>query len=171
MKKDYLIVAEILKNRRLEKGLSIRKVAMLVQISNTELSRIEDGERENYNLKTLIKLCKVLEIDFVGLLKIAGYFDDEELKNYEVVVTKTTEKRFEVNAPNEEKALEIISDYVFDNKILELNPDETIDFVAEEIEEDFEEELEESDDEFEENNDCKNCEFYCHICGECTFGE
>ena len=22
-----------------------------------------------------------------------------------------------------------------------------------------------------ENGDCKNCEYYCHICGECTFGE
>lgn len=175
MKKDYLIVAEILRNRRIEKGFSLRKVALAINISHTEITRIENGERENINMRTLIKLCKFLDIDFIRLLEVAGYFEDEIEKTYEVVVTKTTEKVFKVNAKDEEKALNIISNYVFDNHIIELNSDDKIDFTAEEIEEDFEEdfeeEIDEDDEECDENCDCKNCEYYCHICGECTFGE
>lgn len=175
MKKDYLIVAEILKNRRIEKGLTLRQLDVCTGISYAEISKIERGERENINIRNLIKLCKFLEIDFIRLLEVAGYFDEEVRKIYEVNVTKTTEKVYKVSAENEEKALEIITNYVFDNRILELNEDDKIDFTAEEIDEEFdeeyEEEFDEDDDECEENCECKTCEYYCHICGECTFGE
>lgn len=73
MKNNYVFIATIFRGRRIELGYSKRKLASLVGISDTELSRIEHGERENYNLLTLLKLCEVLRIDFIRLLVASGY--------------------------------------------------------------------------------------------------
>ena len=73
MKNNYVLLAEILKLKRLVMGYSKRSLAEAVGISHTELTRIENGSRENYNVLTLINLCNVLKIDFVKLLKISGY--------------------------------------------------------------------------------------------------
>ena len=182
MKKDYLIVADILKNRRLEQGLTLRELEEYSDVSRAEISKIERGERENINIRNLIKLCKCLEIDFIKLLEIAGYFDEEYARTYEVNVKKTTEKVFKVKARNENQALEIITNYVFNNNILDTKDDDVIDFSVQEINEEFDEDCDEIEEDYDEdcdeeeyecneNRDCKNCEYYCHICGECTFGE
>lgn len=73
MKNNYVLLAEILKLKRVILGYSKRGLAEAVGISHTELSRIENGSRENYNIVTLINMCIVLKIDFVRLLKITGY--------------------------------------------------------------------------------------------------
>lgn len=77
MKNNYVFIAEVFRNRRIKLGYSKRKLASLVGISDTELSRIEHGERENYNLITLINMCRVLKIDFISLLESAGYLSTE----------------------------------------------------------------------------------------------
>lgn len=76
MKNDYLKLAVILRNKRLERGYSIRSLSRAVNISDTELARIENGERQNYNLITLIGLCKVLKIDFIKLLQVTNYLPE-----------------------------------------------------------------------------------------------
>lgn len=76
MKNDYLMLAVILRNKRLEKGYSVRGLSRAVNISDTELNRIENGERQNYNLITLIGLCRVLEIDFIKLLQVTNYLPE-----------------------------------------------------------------------------------------------
>ena len=48
---------------------------------NLEEERIEHGERENYNLVTLIRLCEVLKIDFIHLLVLAGYLPSNQINN------------------------------------------------------------------------------------------
>lgn len=73
MKNNYWIISEVVKMKRIFLGYSRRELASLVGISHSELSRIEHGERENYNVVTLINLCEVLHLDFIRLLKIAGY--------------------------------------------------------------------------------------------------
>lgn len=178
MKKDYLIVADILKNRRLEEGLTLRELEKYSDVSRSEISTIERGERENINMRSLIKLCKCLEIDFVKLLEVAGYFDENYERTYEVEVKKTTEKVFKVKARNENQALEVITNYVFNNNILDSKDDDVIDFSVQEINEEFDEGCEEIDEDYDEEEyecdekcACKNCEYYCHICQECTFGE
>lgn len=88
MEYNYVLLAEILRKMRLFMGFSKRSLAEEVGISHTELTRIENGSRENYNLLTLIKMCKALRIDFVELLKITGYLPlnkgevDEQLIKY-----------------------------------------------------------------------------------------
>lgn len=78
MRNNYLLLAEILKGKRILSGNSLRNVANEVGISHTELARIENGNRENFSLLTLVNLCEVLNIDMVKLLMITGYIPIEE---------------------------------------------------------------------------------------------
>ena len=115
--------------------------------------------------------------DFTRIRDLAMFAINYE-RTYEVEVKKTTEKVFKVKAQNENQALEVITNYVFNNNILDTKDDDVIDFSVQEINEEFEDECEENADECDEKEyecnekcDCKNCEYYCHICQECTFGE
>ena len=81
MKNNYGFIAEVFRKRRIMLGYSKRKLAAIVGISDTEISRIEHGERENYNLVTLIRLCEVLKIDFIHLLVLAGYLPSNQIDN------------------------------------------------------------------------------------------
>ena len=83
MKNNYVFVAEVFRKRRIALGYSKRKLASLVGISDTELSRIEHGERENYNLVTLINMCGILKIDFISLLESAGYLPTNQEREIE----------------------------------------------------------------------------------------
>ena len=69
MKNNYLKLGKIIRNEREEKGFSRRKLSALVDISDTELKRIENGERQVPNIITLIKLCKILKLDLSSTLK------------------------------------------------------------------------------------------------------
>lgn len=73
MRYNYLLLSDILRIKRLERNYSIRGLSRAVGISDTELARIENGERKCINLITLINLCDVLSIDFIKLLKVTGY--------------------------------------------------------------------------------------------------
>ena len=79
MRFNYLLLGSILKNRRIEKGLSKNKLAQYIGISQTEVTRIENGIRTVPNIITLIYMCEVLELDFINLLKITGYVDSKNL--------------------------------------------------------------------------------------------
>lgn len=73
MKYNYLFIGNFLRNKRLEMNYSIRSLARQVGMSDTELSRWENGERINYNLILLIRLCDILNINFIRLLKASEY--------------------------------------------------------------------------------------------------
>lgn len=104
MKNNYVLMAEIFRFYRLFNGYSKRELAKLVGISHTELSRIEHCERENYNIVTLINMCRVLHIDFIKLLKMCGYLPckkgeiDEDILEY---IDKVYNKENKSNAKDE----------------------------------------------------------------------
>ena len=55
---------EYLQYLRKEKGLSIRKVAELAEISHTEVKRIEDGMRKQPSPQVLRFLAKALDTPY-----------------------------------------------------------------------------------------------------------
>lgn len=129
MRNNYLLLADILKAKRTLFGDSLRSVAGEVGISHTELARIENGNRENFSLLTLVNLCDVLNIDVVKLLMITGYIPfNEEMFDQELLNT-------------------------FNDFIRILEPD---DDYEEEFDEDFEEEYD-KDEELEEECICSDC--------------
>ena len=108
MKNNYGFIAEVFKKRRIMFGYSKRKLASIVGISDTEISRIEHGERENYNLVTLIRMCEVLKIDFVHLLVLAGYLPSkEEEKNRISEMENILDEEESIEKTNENVPIEI----------------------------------------------------------------
>lgn len=66
---------EELKKMRLEKGLSIRKLAELSGISHAYISQIENGKRDKPKPELLKKLSGPLNIPLIELMYNAGHID------------------------------------------------------------------------------------------------
>lgn len=70
--KNNETVGQMIARAREEKGLSKRELARLAKISDTELARIESGEREIPNPKTLRKISSHIGVNYNDLMYAAG---------------------------------------------------------------------------------------------------
>ena len=118
MKNNYVLLAEILKLKRVAMGYSKRNLASEVGISHTELTRIENGSRENYNVVTLINLCNVLKIHFVRLLKISGYLPCKkgEFPSDVLEFVKTLDNELGINDEEEFEVVAVLRSFYNMNK-------------------------------------------------------
>ncbi len=71
-------VGEVIKERRLAKGMSKRALAEKAGISHSEVHRIENGERQNPSMPMLIALADALGIPQDDILMLAGYKSNNE---------------------------------------------------------------------------------------------
>lgn len=69
---DNKSVGELITEAREKQGISKNQLAELTKISHTEISRIESGEREIPNPKTLRKISKFIGINYNDLMYAAG---------------------------------------------------------------------------------------------------
>ena len=175
MKFDYLKLAEIIKTRRNELGISTRKLAEKIGVSHAEISRFENGLKPSFYFIPFVRMCKELDLDLMDLLIDVGLLDEPIDKKYEVKVTNVDEDFFEIEAKNEKEAAMIVAKFVIENDIIEIDSDMPIDFEVEEIEEENEEDFDNEEEDIKAESfmkmQCENCEYYCPYCGECTFGE
>lgn len=160
MRYNYLKIAEIIKEKRLESGMSQRQLGEIAGISHTEIGTIEKGMKLNYSLLILIKLCEVLDIDFVELLKTAGYIENNTTKKYKVIAQNKNEETYLVRAKNYQDACKNVYEFIKKNNIfgnknigrIRFNVSETDEDISDELDinelfkEDDEEEM--TDDEF-----------------------
>lgn len=65
-----------IKGKRTEKGLSIRRLAELADISHTEVKRIEDGLRKQTSPQVLRSIASALGVPYEDLMAAAGYIDE-----------------------------------------------------------------------------------------------
>jgi len=86
-------IAEILKERRMAKGLSMRAVAEKAGISAVELSRIESGERIRSSTPILISLGEALGVSGDEILYLAGYTKNDMPSIEKVFPEMKTEKQ------------------------------------------------------------------------------
>ncbi|MBR3673490.1 MAG: helix-turn-helix transcriptional regulator [Clostridia bacterium] len=175
MKFNYLKLAEIIKTRRNELGISTRKLAEKIGISHAEISRFENGLKPSFYFIPFVKMCKELDLDLMDLLIEVGLLDETTDKKYIVKVTNVDDDFFEIEARNEKEAATIVGNFIINNDIIEINTDKPIDFEVEEIQEEIDDENSDKDKELDAESfmkmQCENCEYYCPYCGECTFGE
>lgn len=66
----------LIKEKRTEKGLSIRKLAELAGISHTEVKRIEDGLRKQTSPQVIRSIATALNVPYEDLMAAAGYIDE-----------------------------------------------------------------------------------------------
>ena len=121
MKNNYMILGEIIKNRRIALGYSLRNLANEVGISHTELVRIENGNRQCLNTITLLKICKLLNLDFLTLLEDANFYEREEEKLFYIIVKNGETKVFKIHATSEQSALPIVIDFLSENGIIKID--------------------------------------------------
>lgn len=65
-------IGELIAEAREKKGLSQRQLAKIAKISNAELSKIESGEREIPNPKTLRKISNIIDVNYNDLMYMIG---------------------------------------------------------------------------------------------------
>ena len=119
MKFDYLKLANIIKTRRNDKGISTRKLAEKIGISHAEISRFENGLKPSFYLIPFVKMCEELELGIEDLLIEVGLLSEIEDKKYEVKVTNVNEDYFEIEARNKKEAALIVAKFVIENEIIE----------------------------------------------------
>ncbi|SMQ75782.1 Transcriptional regulator, contains XRE-family HTH domain [Bacillus sp. OV166] len=78
-------IGAYIKKIRESKNLGVNQLAQYAGVSAAQISRIENGKRENPKPETLAKLAKALKVDYDELMSKAGYIDtDEKKKNEEI---------------------------------------------------------------------------------------
>lgn len=65
-----------IKKKRTEKGMSIRRLAELSDISHTEVKRIEDGLRKQTSPQVLRSIASAIGVPYEELMAAAGYIDE-----------------------------------------------------------------------------------------------
>ncbi len=80
-----------MKTQRESCGFSQRQLAYLSGVSNTEIKRIEDGQRKRPSQEVLQKLAKPLGINYEKLLQAAGYYVDSRQAAIEDLRAKMAE--------------------------------------------------------------------------------
>lgn len=65
-------VGELISSAREEKGISKNQLAEMAKVSHTEIARIESGEREVPNPKTLRKISKYIGVNYNDLMYASG---------------------------------------------------------------------------------------------------
>ena len=65
-------IGELIAENREKKGLSQRQLAKIAKISNAELSKIEAGEREIPNPKTLRKISNIIDVNYNDMMYMIG---------------------------------------------------------------------------------------------------
>lgn len=65
-------IGELIAENREKKGFSQRQLAKFAKISNAELSKIESGEREIPNPKTLRKISNIIDVNYNDMMYMIG---------------------------------------------------------------------------------------------------
>lgn len=105
------MVGDNIKRIRMSKGLSLRKLALMADISNGTLSYIENN-KTNASIGTLEKLAVAMKCNQ------SDFFDDNELNEVkEVINTKEEINSFTIKLVNE-----LLKEGIIDN--IEVIPDE-----------------------------------------------
>ena len=72
-------IGAYIKQKRETAGYSLKKLAEICGISDSELSKIENGTRINPNWKNLCEIAKSLEIHPFEFLLEAGYISEADI--------------------------------------------------------------------------------------------
>jgi transcriptional regulator with XRE-family HTH domain len=70
-------LSDFIKRKRIENGLSKRKLAQIAGISHTEVHRLENGQRKSPSPSLLVSLAKALDTSVIEILVVANYLDSD----------------------------------------------------------------------------------------------
>lgn len=74
-----LNLGQFIKERRIEMGISQKKLGEACQLSDSEIMKIEKGDRKKPNWNNLCKIAKALSFHPFELLLVAGYISEQDI--------------------------------------------------------------------------------------------
>lgn len=84
---------DFLKQTRIKRGLSLRELGRRAEVSQSYLSLVESGKRGTPTPEQLLKLAPHLNIDYMVLMRAAGYvMEDHEFTSEEEQFLKDIEE-------------------------------------------------------------------------------
>lgn len=122
-----MVLAEYLRKTRLENNMSQRELAKISGISNSEISKIESGQRQMPKPDILKKISESLNIEYSILAQKCGYMNDD---NYFInyydgsILIKTID---EVGEIREQKYLNT-NEKIINKVVQKLNKDLNVEF-------------------------------------------
>ena len=78
-------IGSYIKHKREAKGYSLKKLASLCNISDSELYKIENGSRQNPNWRNLCEIAKPLDIHPFEVLLEAGYISEDDISPIHII--------------------------------------------------------------------------------------
>ena len=92
-------LGKTIKNARENKGISIRELARTINVDNSGLAKIENGKVKKPGFLILRRISNALDLNELGLMKIAGYTKAEldSLLHSKVSIYKGIEDSPKVN--------------------------------------------------------------------------
>ena len=80
---NSLELVAYVRTRRLDVGLTVRGLARAAGVDATGISRLENGDNDAPEPRTLARLARALEIDVTDLYLLAGYQTSTELPAFQ----------------------------------------------------------------------------------------
>lgn len=71
------MIENIIKEKRIEKGITLNQMCNLMNLSLRHYVRIENGENKLYRISKLNRLCEILDIELIDLF---SYLNAKEEK-------------------------------------------------------------------------------------------
>ncbi|WP_319001981.1 helix-turn-helix domain-containing protein [Clostridium tagluense] len=68
-------IGKFILEHRTARNLSSRKLALMANISHTEIHRLENGERKNPSPLVLKYIANALDLPYEDIMRAAGYMD------------------------------------------------------------------------------------------------
>ena len=113
-KKNENYIGTIIKNKRNEKGISIRELARLTNISHTTICDLENGNTKTHKIETLMKIASVLGIDMNDLNKNAKTIYMDVAKDYSISIKKISDNCVSLIANDFDLLIKILENLSFD---------------------------------------------------------
>lgn len=66
------MIENIIKNKRIEKGITLEQMCSMMNLSLRHYVRIENGENKLYRISKLNRLCEILDIELIDLFSYLG---------------------------------------------------------------------------------------------------
>lgn len=102
-----------LKEKRIEKGLSIRKLAEMTNVSAMYISELERGKRDKPSPEILNRLAKGLDEPHEGFMVAAGYIEPNE---YVRIKNEREDIEYSLAEQEQEQEKPIYLDYLGSNR-------------------------------------------------------
>lgn len=119
MKNDNYI-GTIIRNKRNEKGISIRELARLTNISHTTICDLENGNTKTHKIETLMKIANILGIDLNELNKNVKTIYMDVPKDYSISIKKISDNCVSLIANDYDLLIKILENFSFNIDEFEL---------------------------------------------------